>query len=327
MMGLGLMRRKTHHLQLIRASDATSQYNRWMSNPDFNLLLTLDALLDEGSVARAARRLRLSPSAMSRSLARLRETTGDPLLVRAGRGLVPTPRALELRERVARLVQDTTAVLRPAEHLNLKQLVRVFTLRTREGFVENFGADLIARAGAEAPGVQLRFLQKPDKESTALRDGTVDLETGVVGKATGPELRSRALFADRLVGVVRIGHPLSEGAITPSRYAMGSHIAISRRGLDKGPIDDALKAFGQERRIATIVDGFSAALALARASDLIAAVPERHTSTLREGMVSFKLPVAVAEMTISMLWHPRMDGDAAHHWLRGVMLNTCAVNG
>lgn len=148
-----------------------------MSNPDFNLLLTLDALLAEASVARAARRLRLSPSAMSRALARLRETTGDPLLVRAGRGLVPTPRALELRERVAQLVQDTAAVLRPAEHPNLKQLVRVFTLRTREGFVENFGADLIARAGAEAPGVQLRFLQKPDKESTSLRDGTVDLET------------------------------------------------------------------------------------------------------------------------------------------------------
>ena len=125
-------------------------------------------------------------------------------------------------------------MLRPAEHRNLKQLVRVFRLRTREGFVENFGAGLIARAGAEAPGVQLRFLQKPDKESTSLRDGTVDLETGVVGKATGPELRSRALFTDRLVGVVRFAHPLSEGEITPSRYAMGSHIAISRRVLDKG---------------------------------------------------------------------------------------------
>ncbi len=92
-----------------------------MSRPDFNLLVTLDVLLAEGSVARAARRLRLSPSAMSRALARLRETTGDPLLVRAGRGLVPTPRALELRERVSQLVQDAEAVLRPAEKLNLKQ--------------------------------------------------------------------------------------------------------------------------------------------------------------------------------------------------------------
>src|SRR5438093_6329319 len=124
-----------------------------MSIPDLNLLITLDAVLAEGSVARAARRLHLSPSAMSRALARLRETTGDPLLVRAGRGLVPTPRALQLRERVTRLVQDAEAVLRPAENLDLKRLVRTFTLRNRDGFVENFGPDLIARVGEQAPGV------------------------------------------------------------------------------------------------------------------------------------------------------------------------------
>src|SRR3954454_6978136 len=156
-----------------------------MSTPDLNLLVTLDVLLAEGSVARAARRLRLSASAMSRALARLRETTGDPLLVRAGRGLVATPRALEMRERVSQLVQDGEAVLRPAEKLNLKQLVRTFTLRTSEGFVETVGADLIARVGDDAPGVRLRFVQKPNKDSASLRDGTVDLETGVVGKAMG----------------------------------------------------------------------------------------------------------------------------------------------
>src|SRR5882757_1703315 len=159
-----------------------------MPNPDFNLLVALDVLLQEGSVARAAQRLRLSPSAMSRTLARLRETTGDPLLVRAGRGLVPTPRALELRARVSQLVQDAEAVLRPAQKLDLKQLVRTFTLRTREGFVENFGAGLIARVGAEAPRVRLRFVQKPDKDSTPLREGIIDLETGVVGKTTSPEV-------------------------------------------------------------------------------------------------------------------------------------------
>src|SRR5262249_1033608 len=143
-------------------------------------LVALDVLLQEGSVARAAQRFRLSPSAMSRTLARLRETTGDPLLVRAGRGLVPTPRALELRARVGQLVQDGEAVLRPAEKLNLKQLVRTFTLRTSEGFVENFGPGLIALVGRQAPGVRLRFVQKLDKDSAPLRDGTVDLETGVV---------------------------------------------------------------------------------------------------------------------------------------------------
>ena len=295
-----------------------------MATPDLNLLVTLDVLLAEGSVARAARRLRLSPSAMSRALARLRETTGDPLLVRAGRGLVPTPRALELRDRVSQLVQDGEAVLRPAEKINLQQLVCTFTLRTREGFVENFGPELIARIGEQAPGVRLCFVQKQDKDSTPLRDGTVDLETGVVGHAMGPEVRAQALFRDRHIGVVRTGHPLSKGKITPTRYAAGRHVLFSPRGLDKGPIDEALKALGLERNIATIVGGFSTALALARASDLIASVPERHTGNLRAGMFSFPLPVSTPEFTVSLLWHPRLHADAAHRWLRGCVREVCA---
>jgi len=295
-----------------------------MSTPDLNLLITLDVLLAEGSVARAAKRLRLSPSAMSRALARLRETTGDPLLVRAGRGLVATPRALELRERVSQLVQDAEAVLRPAEQPDLKQLSRTFTLRTSEGFVENFGADLIARVAEQAPGVRLRFMHKPDKDSASLRDGTVDLETGVVGKATGPELRTQGLFRDRFIGVVRRGHPLSEGEITPARYAAGNHISVSRRGLDKGPIDEALEFLELERHIATIVAGFSTALALARVTDLIASVPERHTASLRTGLHSFALPLSLPAFTVAMLWHPRLDADPVHRWLRGCLRDVCA---
>jgi DNA-binding transcriptional LysR family regulator len=298
-----------------------------MSTPDLNLLVTLDVLLTEGSVARAARRLRLSPSAMSRALARLRETTGDPLLVRAGRGLVPTPRALELREQVGRIVEDAEAVLRPAKALDLDRLVRTFTLRTSEGFVENFGPQLIERLHRQAPGVRLRFMQKPDKDSAPLRDGTVDLETGVVDKATGPEVRTQALFRDRFIGVVRMGHPLCQGEMTPSRYTAGRHISVSRRGRDKGLIDDALAVLGLERRIVTIVGGFSTALALARASDLIASVPERHTEALRVGMHSFPLPVSTPDITVSLLWHPRMDADPAHRWLRACVRYACAAIG
>lgn len=296
-----------------------------MSRPDLNLLVTLDVLLSEGSVARAARRLRLSPSAMSRALARLREATGDPLLVRAGRGLVPTPRAIELRERVHQLVEDSEAVLRPAETFDLEKLIRTFTLRTSEGFVETFGPELIARVGREAPGVRLRFIQKPDKDSTPLRDGTVDLETGVVERTTSPELRAQALFRDRLVGVVRKGHALARGEITPARYAAGEHISVSREGLGRGPIDEALEPLGLERNIAVIVGGFATALALARASDLIASVPERHTGSLRAGMHSFSLPVSTPEFTVSLLWHPRLDSDPAHRWLRGHVRDVCAA--
>ncbi|HEX5683458.1 MAG TPA: LysR family transcriptional regulator [Ideonella sp.] len=295
-----------------------------MTGPDLNLLVTLDALLAEGSVAAAARRLRLSPSAMSRALARLRETTGDPLLVRAGRGLVPSPRAIELRERVGQLVQDAQAALRPTQKLNLRKLERWFTLRTSEGFVENFGAPLLARVHQQAPGVRLRFWPKLDKDSTLLRDGTVDLETGVVGQATGPEVRAQALFRDRFVGVVREGHPLSKGAITPARYAAARHVCISRRGVDKGIVDEALASLGLERDIAAAVGGFAAALALARSADLVASVPERHTGDLRAGMHVFALPMPVPPITVSLLWHPRMDGDPAHRWLRGCVHAACA---
>lgn len=298
-------------------------YDRPMSLPDFNLLITLDALLAEGSVARAARRLRLSPSAMSRALARLRETTGDPLLVRAGRGLVATPRALELRERVGPLVQAVESVLRPVKALDLKKLTRTFTLRNRDGFVENFGPDLIAHVREQAPGVTLRFVPKVDKESTPLRDGSVDLETGVVGDSMGPEVRAQALFRDRFVGVVRMGHPLSEGSITPARYAQASHILISRRALYRAPADGRLEALGLEPDIATIVGGFAEALALARATDLVATVPERSTGRLRAGMFSFPLPFPLAEITISLLWHPRLDADPAHRWLRDCVRKVC----
>ena len=294
-----------------------------MSVPDLNLLVILNVLLAEGSVVRAARRLHLSPSAMSRALARLREATGDPLLVRAGRGLVPTPRALALREQVAGLVHGAEEVLRPAVRPRLEQLVRTFTLRTSEGFVENFGPALIARVAAEAPGIRLRFMQKMDKDSAPLRDGIIDLETGVVDQHAGPEMRVQALFRDRYIGVVRRGHPLSRGRITAARYAGGRHISVSRRGREKGAIDEALAAQKLARQVVTIVGGFATALSLARQSDLIASVPERHTGNLRDGMHSFALPVPTPPFTISMLWHPRLHADPVHQWLRECVREIC----
>lgn len=295
-----------------------------MERPDLNLLVALEVLLAEESVAAAARKLRLSPSAMSRTLARLREATGDPLLVRAGRGLVPTPRALELRERVGQVVQDAEAVLRPALALDLAVLARTFTIRSSEGFAETFGPALIARVGAQAPRVRLRFVQKLDKDSGPLRDGAVDLETGIVSKEMGPEVRSQALFRDRFIGVVRAGHPLSKVRVTPSRYTSGRHISVSRQGLDQGPIAAAMAPLGLQREVVTIVTGFATALALARASDLIASVPERHTGGLRGGMHSFRLPFSAPEITVSLLWHPRLDADPAHRWLRRCVRDACA---
>lgn len=294
-----------------------------MAHLDLNLLVPLDVLLAEASVAAAARRLRLSPSAMSRTLARLREITGDPLLVRAGRGLVPTPLALALRERVRQAVEDAQSVLRPVLKLDLQTLSRTFTLRSSEGFVENFGPALIARVARDAPAVKLRFLSKPDKDSTALRDGTVDLETGVTGEEMGPEIRTLGLFRDRHIGVVRVGHPLSSGKITAICFAGGRHVLVSRRGLERGPVDEALATLDLERQVVAIVGGFSSAIALARASDLIATVPERHTHSLCDGMFRFALPVTLPEFTVSLFWHPRLEADPPHRWLRSLVREVC----
>ncbi|MBZ9856933.1 LysR family transcriptional regulator [Mesorhizobium sp. CA13] len=293
-----------------------------MTSPDLNLLVALDVLLAEGSVARAAMRLRLSPSAMSRTLARLRAATGDPLLVRAGRGLVPTPRAQELRQKVGRVVQDAETLLRPARLLDLPGLERTFTLRTNESFVEEFGPRLIARIETDAPGVRLRFAPKPEKDMASLREAAIDLEIGVAGES-GPEVRIQALFRDRFIGAVRNDHPLGQGAMTPERYAAGRHINVSRRGRERGPIDEALSRLGLQRTVVCMASGFSAALAMARASDLIASVPERHTQGARAGMQSFSLPVDIPAVTISMLWHPRLDADPAQRWLRSCVREIC----
>ncbi|MGN6111575.1 MAG: LysR family transcriptional regulator [Luteimonas sp.] len=296
---------------------------RAVDDLDLNLLVTLDVLLDEGSVVGAAKRLRLSPSAMSRALARLRDATGDPLLVRAGRGLVPTPRALELRGRVRQVVVDAEAVLRPALKLDLASLQRTFAIRSTEGFAETFGAALVARVAEAAPGVRLSFLAKPDKDSTPLRDGTVDLETGVIAQAMGPEIRALGLFRDRFVGVVRSGHKLSKGRMTPERYASARHVAVERRGLRAAMVDDALARAGLARNVVATVGGFGPALALARASDMVATVPEKHTAGLRDGLHRFTLPVPVEAFTISLFWHPRLDADPAHRWLRTLVREVC----
>jgi len=222
-------------------------------------------------------------------------------------------------------VQDAQSVLRPAESVELTPLARTFTLRTSEGFVENFGAKLVARVMKEAPRVRLRFLTKVERDSTPLRDGSVDLETGVVGGELGPELRAQGLFRDRFVGVVRRGHPLARAKVTIRRYAAGRHVLYSRHGGETGLIDEALAPLGVTREIVAMVGGFSAALALARGSDLIATVPERHTESLRSGMFTFPLPFATPEITVSLLWHPRMDADPAHRWLRDCVREICSA--
>ncbi|BBC73050.1 LysR family transcriptional regulator [Altererythrobacter sp. B11] len=296
-----------------------------MDTIDLNLLPALDALLAEGSVTAAARRLGLSASAMSRTLARLRAATGDPLLVRAGRGLVPTPRALALRERVHTLARDVRDVLSPQEGaLDLATLERTFTIRANEGFIALFSAPLVAAVSAAAPSARLRFVAKPVKEAGPLRDGAIDLEIGVLGDFA-PEVRTHLLFRDRFVGVVRDGHPLLSAPMTEERYAVARHVVVSRNGRFRGPVDAALEARGLTRAIVAVVPGFPDALRIARHSDLVALVTQSSLSDPRfaDGLTSFALPVATPEIGVSALWHPRMEVDPTHRWLRDIVITAC----
>ncbi|WP_376965786.1 LysR family transcriptional regulator [Azospirillum sp. A26] len=298
---------------------------------DLNLLLPLDALLTERSVTGAARRLGLSPSAMSRTLARLRRVTGDPLLVQAGRSLVPTPYAEEISGHVHALCRDVQAVLQPAAgRLDLASVHRTFTIRAGEGFVELMAAPVMAAVADAAPHVRLRFVPKPDKEAEPLRDGRIDLEIGVLG-TSAPELLTQLLFRDRLVGVARSGHPLlANGAVTPDRYAACGHVAASRRGEFHGSVDDALAELGLSRNVPLVVPRYPDAMRVAAGSDLIAAVPRSCLGNgltaghaVGQGLKSFELPVRTADFAISAIWHPRLQADPAHRWLRETIAAVC----
>ncbi|MDR6827681.1 DNA-binding transcriptional LysR family regulator [Bosea sp. BE271] len=297
-----------------------------MSDIDLNLLTALDALLAEDSVTRAGARLKLSPSAMSRTLARLRAATGDPLLVRAGRRLVPTPRALALRDRVHELNREVRAALSPQDDgLDLASLARTFTIRASEGFIALFCAPLITAITKAAPQVRLRFAPKPEKDAAPLRDGEVDLEFGVLG-AFAPEIRAPLIFRDRFVGVARAGHPLFDGPLSPQRYAACRHVVASRRGVFTGPVDEALVELGLERDVVAVVPGFPDAITVASQSDLVALVPAScvgRDEVVRQELVAFDLPVRTPEIAISAMWHPRMEADPAHRWMRETMIAAC----
>jgi DNA-binding transcriptional LysR family regulator len=301
-----------------------------MGDVDLNLLIALDALLAEGSVTGAARRLGLSSSAMSRTLARLRSAMGDPLLVRAGRGLVPTPRADKLREQVHELTRGVRTVLSPQTNLlDLATLERTFTIRASEGFVEQFSAPLVAAVTGAAPRVCLRFAPKPIKDARPLREGRIDLEIGVLG-AFAPEVRTQSIFSDKFLGAVRVGHPLLTGPMTAERYAACKHVVVSRKETFTGPVDDALEVFGLRREIVAVVPGFSDAMRIACQSDLVALVLRScfggalvRADALMEGLTSFELPVRTPEIVISAMWHPRADTDPANRWLRETVIAVC----
>lgn len=285
---------------------------------DLNLIEALDALLAESSVTKAAARLNTSAPAMSRTLARLRRAFGDPLLVRAGRDLVPTPRALELRGEVHAVATRARALFAPSNTADPRTAVRMFDLQVTDMLATTFIPSLIDDLRIEAPGISLRLRPENLEDTPALREGLLDLEIGII-RPGEPEIRSETLVTETLIGAVRPDHPLARvRTVTPRRFAAADHIVMSRRGRVHGPIDDRLADLGLRRRVAAVVPTLASALFLARETDVVCVAPARLGRPMLDtlGLRTFPIPLALPSLTIGMAWHPRNHHDRTHQLLR-----------
>ncbi|MCX0243652.1 LysR family transcriptional regulator [Streptomyces drozdowiczii] len=286
------------------------------SGLDLNLLVALDVLLDECSVSGAAARLHLSEPAMSRTLGRIRKALGDPVLVRAGRTMVPTPHALAIHGEVRAVVERARGLFLSGGKVDLRALSRTFTVLAQDTLAAVSGPALFARIAREAPGVRLRFLMESHVDGPFLREGAADLEVGVLD-VRSPEVHREHLYNDRMVGVVRADHPLLEGEITPARFAAADHLTVSRRGRTTGPVDTALAGLGLSRRVVASVGTLPSSLFILLSSDLVGLTSLRArplTETL--GLRTFEIPFPLPPLPFGMAWHPRHDADPAHAWLR-----------
>ncbi|NUP10152.1 MAG: LysR family transcriptional regulator [Polyangiaceae bacterium] len=280
------------------------------------LLRVLDALLQEESVTGAARRAHLTTPAMSRALSRVRAALGDPVLVRAGRKMVPSRRALAMRDRVRAAVAEAEVLLSETP-LSARDARRVLVIRANDSIGAMLASELALAAHREAPGLTFRFVSEGNEDVESLREGWVDLDIGAVD-FDAPEIRSQVLLRDRFVGVVRKGHPLASGRVTAKRFAAHDHVVVARRARLEGPIDVALERAGLSRRIVASVTSFHAALFIAARSDLVVSVPgvvARHAAETLP-VVPFAVPFELPAVPISQAWHPREDVDPVHRWLR-----------
>lgn len=287
-----------------------------MKTYDLNLLRALHVLLDAGSVTAAAERLHLSVPATSHTLARLRDVMGDPLLVRAGRRLVPTPRALELREPVARLVEQAQALVQPASRQSLATVARQFVVRAPEGMAVVFGAALAMALQQAMPRSQLHMVPEGHGDTSALREGRIDLDVGSF-RSRDPELRVLELSRQPLVVALRAADAPA-GRLTLRRYLALTHIAVAPRPREVSAVDTALHAQGLQRQVVLTLPSMHAALVAAARSPYAATVSDRIARAMAPGLglrVS-DLPLDVAADPTLIAWHPRHDADPAHAWLR-----------
>lgn len=291
-----------------------------MDNIDLNLLVPLDALLQEGSVSRAARCVGLSTPAMSHALARLHERLGDALLVRSGRGMVLTPRALELRVPVRTVVAQARATLAPERPFVAHALSRTFVVHVTDYVLDVMGGTIDRILREEAPDACVRFVPNTPDDAGRLRDDGSDLAVGIYGNLP-QEMRICTLLTDRFVCVVRRAHPIAGRQLTLEAFLALRHVQVAPRGQPGGYIDDLLRARGEARVVARAVPYFLTALQMVAETDYLLTVSERiaraHAEAL--GLMLLEPPIPLRPYALSLVWHPRVDGDPANRFLRDVL--------
>jgi DNA-binding transcriptional LysR family regulator len=290
-----------------------------MSGLDLNLALVLHALLAERSVSRAAKRLGLSQSATSHALARLRSSLGDPLFLRVPRGIVPTPRAEALAKPLAAgLALLEQSLIAPAR-FEPGTSSRRFRIAATDYVEFLLLPQFLGALAREAPHVDVWVRPFSEDGSSLLQQGDLDLLIGVVGSEAGsPGLEMVHLINERLVCVVRDGHPLTRGRLTLARFAAAKHVLIAPRGRPGGPIDDALAARGLERQIAVAVPHFLAAPHIVAQTDLVLTMAARIAASFATVLPLriLELPFELPPVRGSMLWHERHTSDPGHAWFR-----------
>ena len=290
---------------------------------DLNLLKVFDALLDEGSVTRAAARLSLTQPAVSGSLTRLRESFNDPLFVRTRRGIVPTTHALTLAAQVKRVLSEVEAMLQPASFDPALATLTISIAATdyaQRAVLVPFLAVLRARA----PGIRVSVLPaNPELVQTQLERGELDLAL-MTPETTSPDLHSQVLFEEHYVCALREGHPYaSPKRLSLARFCALDHAIVSYSGgAFRGATDEALARVGRARRVSLSVPCFLVLPEILRTSDLIAVAPSRLIAG-SPGLVSMAPPVDIVGFTKIVTWHDRTHNDPAHAWVRAVLLETC----
>ena len=292
--------------------------------PPPNWLRAFEAAARHLSFTAAARELHVTPSAVSHALRGLREELEDPLLVRSGAGMVPTPRAEALRLPLHRALNALEAALSGGVDFDPARSTRTFTLRMPDSFAPMVVPALLERVRSEAPGVDLDVRPaRPGLEELASGDADLAFR---VGRVTGAGLRSRFLMEGHLLCVVRADHPEVGPVLDLDTYCRLPHVLISPTGTGVGTVDEALERIGRRRRVHLRIRYFLAAPLVVARSDMVLTGPGDLMRTFAElaPLRVLEPPVALPAYRASLVWHERLHEDPAHRWMRRAIVRAMA---